>query len=86
MFKNLMFNRYSQSFHLANSPISCFKRGEKVGYFGKTVKLSCNVYALLTPGKLEKARRHNAISVPVVYTKWPRVKLLVAFIKEKVND
>lgn len=86
LFKNLMFNRYSQSFHLSNSPISCVKRGEKVGYFGKTVKLSGSVYALLTTGKLEEARRESITGVPVVHTKWPRVKLLIAFIKEKVND
>lgn len=84
MFKNLSFNRYTKTFHLSNNPFACVKANEKVGYFGKTVKLSGSVYALLTPGKLEEARRAIA-GVPVVYTKWPRVKLLVAFIKEKVN-
>lgn len=86
MFKNLSFNRYTKTFHLSNNPFPCVKAREKVGYFGKTVKLSGSVYALLTPGKLEEARRESIAGVPVVHTKWPRVKLLVAFIKEKVND
>lgn len=86
MFKNLSFNRYTNTFHLSNNPYPCVRRNEKVGFFGKTVKLSGSVYALLTPGKLEEARRESITGVPVVYTKWPRVKLLVAFIKEKVND
>lgn len=86
LFKNLSFNRYTKTFHLSNNPYPCIRCNEKVGYFGKTVKLSGSVYALLTPGKLEEARRASITGVTVVYTKWPRVKLLVAFIKEKVND
>lgn len=86
MFKNLSFNRYTKSFHLSNNPFACVKAHEKVGYFGKTVKLSGSVYALLTPGKLEEARRESITGVQVVHTKWPRLKLLVAFIKEVVND
>ena len=86
MSKNLMFNRFSQTFHLSNNPFACIKRNEKLGYFGKAVKLSPTVFALITPGKAEEARQKKETSVPVVYTKWPRVKLLIAFIKEKVND
>lgn len=86
MFKKLSFNRYTKTLHLSNNPFACVKANEKVGYFGKTVKLSGSVYALLTPGKLEEARRESITGVPVVHTKWPRVKLLIAFIKEKVND
>ena len=86
LFKNLSYNRYTKSFHLSHSPYACIKASDKVGYFGKAVKLSGSVYALLTPGKLEEARRESVTGVPVVYTKWPRLKLLVAFIKEKIND
>ncbi|ECQ4522548.1 hypothetical protein F0D05_14905 [Salmonella enterica] len=86
MSKNLMFNRYTDTFHLSNNPFACIKRNEKVGFFGKAVKLAPTVYALITPGKAEEARQKRETSVPVVYTKWPRVKLLIAFIKEKVND
>lgn len=86
MFKNLMFNRYSKTFHLSNNPFACIKRNEKLGFFGKAVKLSPTVYALITPGKAEEARQKRETSVPVVYTKWPSVRLMLAFIKEVVND
>lgn len=82
MFKNLMFNRYSSTFHLSHNPFACIKRNEKLGYFGKAVKLSPTVYALITQGKAEEARQKRETNVPVVYTKWPRVRLVIARIKE----
>lgn len=85
MSKNLMFNRYSNTFHLSHNPFSCIKRNEKLGYFGNAVKLSPTVYALITPGKAEEARQKRETNVPVVYTKWPRVRLFVEFVKEVVN-
>ena len=86
MFKNLMFNRYSKTFHLSHNPFACIKRDETIGFFGKAVKLSPTVYALITPGKAEEARQKIETNVPVVYTKWPRVRLAVAYLKEVVND
>lgn len=86
MFKNLMFNRYTKSFHLSHNPFACIKRGEKLGYFGKAVKLSPTVYALITPGKAEEALQKRETSVPVVYTKWPRLRLFSEFVKEVIND
>ena len=80
MSKNLMFNRYTDTFHLSHSPFA-----EKLGYFGKAVKLSPTVFALITPGKAEEARQKRETNVPVVYTKWPRVRLFVEFVKEVVN-
>lgn len=85
MSKNLMFNRYTDTFHLSNNPFACIKRNEKLGYFGKAVKISPTVFALITPGKAEEARQKSETNVPVVYTKWPRVRLLVEFVKEMVN-
>ncbi len=82
MSKNLMFNRYSNTFHLSNNPFACIKRNEKLGYFGKAVKLSPTVYALITPGKAEEASQKREANVPVVYTKWPRVRLFVEVVKE----
>ncbi|UZT50341.1 hypothetical protein [Enterobacter phage 03_vB_Eclo_IJM] len=35
MSKNLMFNRFSQTFHLSHNPFACIKRNEKVGFFGR---------------------------------------------------
>ena len=86
MSKNLMFNRFSQTFHLSHNPFACIKRNEKVCFFGKAVKLAPTVYALITPGKAEEARQKRETSVPVVYTKWPRVRLFIEFVKEAVND
>lgn len=86
MFKNLMFNRYSKTFHLSQSPFACIKRDEKIGFFGKAIKLSPTVYALITPGKAEEAKQKVETCVPVVYTKWPRVRLFAAFVKEVIND
>ncbi|WBF70043.1 hypothetical protein SFP20_026 [Shigella phage SFP20] len=86
MFKNLMFNRYSNTFHLSHNPFACIKRNEKLGYFGKAVKLSPTVYALITPGKADEARQKRETSVPVVYTKWPRLRLALAWAKEVYND
>ena len=86
MSKNLMFNRFSQTFHLSHNPFACIKRNEKVGFFGKVVKLAPTVFALITPGKAEEARQKKETSVPVVYTKWPRLRLVVEFVKEVVND
>lgn len=57
MFKNLMFNRYTSTFHLSNNPFACIKRNEKLGYFGKAVKLSPTVYALITRVKLKRLAR-----------------------------
>lgn len=84
MFKNLMFNSYSNTFHLSNNPFACIKRNEKLGYFGKAVKLAPTVFALITPGKAEEARQKKETSVPVVYTKWPRLRLVIERIKEMV--
>lgn len=82
MFKNLMFNRYTSTFHLSHNPFACIKRDEKLGYCGKAVKLSPTVYALITPGKAEEARQKREANVPVVYTKWPSVRLFVEVVKE----
>lgn len=85
MSKNLMFNRYTDTFHLSHNPFACIKRNEKLGYFGKAVKLSPTVYALITHGKAEEARQKRETDVPVVYTKWPRVRLFIEFVKEVIN-
>lgn len=85
MSKNLMFNSYTDTFHLSNNPFACIKRNEKLGYFGKAVKLSPTVYALITPGKAEEARQKCETNVPVVYAKWPRVRLFIEYMKEVVN-
>uniref|UniRef100_A0A7D5K8U9 Uncharacterized protein n=1 Tax=Escherichia virus LS2 TaxID=2743776 RepID=A0A7D5K8U9_9CAUD len=82
MFKNLMFNRYTSTFHLSHNPFACIKRNEKLSYFGKAVKLSPTVFAMITPSKAEEARQKREANVPVVYTKWPRVRLFVEVVKE----
>lgn len=80
MFKNLMFNRYTQTFHISQNPFS-FHKG-KLPRFGKTVALAPAVHALVTRKSLVRAMSKEAVSVPVVVTKWPRLKLALLVIKE----
>ncbi len=82
MFKNLLFNHYTSTFHLSHNPFACIKRNEKLGYFGKAVKLSPTVFALITPSKAEEARQKRETNVPVIYTKWPHVRLFIEHMKE----
>lgn len=83
MSKNLMFNRFSKSFHLSNNPFS-FHKGS-VPRFGKTVALAPAVHALVTRKSFIKSMHKEAVSVPVVVTKWPRLKLALLVIKEKLQ-
>lgn len=80
MSKNLMFNRYSKGFHLSQNPFS-FHKGS-LPRFGKTVALAPAVHALVTRRSMLKAIEKEAVDVPVVVTKWPRVKLALLVIKE----
>ena len=80
MSKNLMFNRFSKTFHLSYSPFS-FHKGS-VPIFGKTVALAPAVHALVTRKSMLKAMDKEQVDVPVVVTKWPRVKLALLVIKE----
>ncbi|CDM21599.1 hypothetical phage protein [Citrobacter phage CR8] len=83
MSKNLMFNRFTKSFHLSHNPFS-FHKGS-LPRFGKTVALAPAVHALVTRKSFLKAVNKEAVSVPVVVTKWPRLKLALLVIKEKLQ-
>lgn len=80
MSKNLMYNRYSKGFHLSHNPFA-FHKGS-LPRFGETVALAHAVHALVTRKSMLKAVDKEAVSVPVVVTKWPRVKLALLVIKE----
>lgn len=80
MSKNLMYNRYSKGFHLSHNPFA-FHKGS-LPRFGKTVALAPAVHALVTRKSMLKAMEKEAVSVPVVVTKWPRIKLALLVIKE----
>ncbi|WGG26689.1 hypothetical protein LS3_15 [Escherichia virus LS3] len=82
MFKNLMFNRFITRFHLSHNPFGLHQAQRRLGYFGKAVKLSPTVSSLITHEPKLKARQKGQLYVPVVYTKWPRVRLFVEVVKE----
>lgn len=82
MSKDLMFNRFTRSFHLSHSPFSFHKANQPLPRFGKTVTLSPAVHALVTRKSMLKAMDKEQVDVPVVITKWPRIKLALLVIKE----
>lgn len=81
MSKNLMFNRFTRSFHLSHNPFGFHKANQPLPRFGKTVALAPAVHALVTRKSMLKAMDKEDVSVPVVVTKWPRVKLALLVIK-----
>lgn len=62
------------------------KRNLKVGLIGETYALAPTVHAIMTKGLLVSASEGKRPEVPVVVTKWPRVRLLIARVKEYINE
>lgn len=85
MSKNLMYCRYTRSFHLSQNPISFHTAKQPLPRFGKTVALAPTVHALVTRKSMLTAMDKEPVDVPVVVTKWPRVRLFIEYVKEVVN-
>lgn len=79
---NLTYNRFTKSYHLRNSPLSFHKDSQRLPFLGKTVALTNTVYALVTRKSLLKAKNKEAVSVPIVYTRFPTLQLLKIRLKE----
>ena len=58
----------------------------KIPFFGSFHSFAPNVHAIMTKGILVSASKGERPEVPVVVTKWPRVRVLFARIKEYINE
>lgn len=58
----------------------------KIPRFGSFHSFAPSVHALMTHGLLVSASQGERPEVPVVVTKWPRVRLFIATVKEYIND
>lgn len=63
------------------------KRSEyrKLPLVGNVVPLGADVFGLITTGLYREAQKGTRPFVPVVYTKFPRVRLAVARLKEMLS-
>lgn len=79
---NLTYNRFTKSYHLRNNPLSFHKDSQRLPFLGKTVALTNTVYALVTRKSLLKAKNKEPVSVPIVVTNYPTLRLLMLRLKE----
>lgn len=68
------------------STLAATERHGKIPFIGDTFELSPSVYILVTRGLYEAATEKSRPFVPVVVTKWPRIRLFWERIKEVVNE
>lgn len=68
------------------STVAATERNGKIPFIGDTFELSPNVHLLVTRGLYELAKTKSRPFVPAVVTKWPRLRLLWARLKEVVNE
>lgn len=73
--------RYDRSTVVASE-----RHGKIPKWFGDTVELSPSVHIIVTKGSYIAATQGQRPVLPVVVTKWPLVKLIVARIKEVINE
>lgn len=85
----LHFNKSNGIFsvrRIDRSTVTATPRNFQIPRIGSATELSPNVHLLITKGLYEKAVTKSRPDVPVVYTKWPRVKLFVLRVKEYFNE
>ena len=58
----------------------------KIPRFGSFHSFAPSVHAIMTNGLLVSTSHGERPEVPVVVTKWPRVRLFIATVKEIIND
>ncbi|CAK1257456.1 unknown function [Klebsiella phage vB_Kpn_K80PH1317a] len=68
------------------STVAATERHGKLPRVGDTFELSPNVHILVTRGLYEAATEKSRPFVPVVVTKWPRLRVLWERIKEVINE
>lgn len=68
------------------STVAATERHGKLPLIGDTFELAPSVHILVTRGLYETAMTKSCPFVPVVVTKWPRLRVLWERFKEVVND
>lgn len=69
------------------STVIASERHAKIPRFiGEAVQLAPSVHVLITKGSFIAATNKERPVLPVVVTKWPHISLLVARLKEVIND
>ena len=58
----------------------------KIPRCGTFHSFSPSVHAIMTHGLLVSASHGERPEVPVVFTKWPRVRLFITTVKEYINE
>lgn len=66
------------------STVVASERHGKIPFIGQAVLLAPSVHILITKGSFIAATNKERPVLPVVVTKWPRVRLLIARIKEVI--
>lgn len=66
--------------------VSSERHGKIPRFIGQAVLLGPSVHILITKGSFIAATHNERPVLPVVVTKWPRISLLVARLKEIIND
>lgn len=86
----LHFNRANGIFSVRRYDRSTVAASERHGkipkWFGDVVELAPSVHILITVGSYVLASEGKRPALPVVVTKWPRIKLAIARIKEIINE
>lgn len=81
----LHFNKLNGIFSVRRqdrSTVSSSERHGKVSFIGDTFALAPNVHLIVTNGTYREAQRGTRPFVPVLVTRFPKVRLFVARIKE----
>lgn len=68
------------------STVAATERNGELPRIGDTHQLAPSVHILITRGLYELAKTKSRPFVPVVVTKWPRLRLLWERLKEVVNE
>ena len=86
----LHFNKSNGIFSVRRDDRSTVVASERHGkiprFFGDTVELAPSVHILITKGSYIAATEKKRPVLPVVVTKWPRLRLVILRLKEITND
>lgn len=81
----LHFNKSNGIFsvrRIDRSTVAASERHAKIPFIGSTHELSPNVHIVMTKGLFVEASTGSRPSVPVLVTRFPKVRMVVARIKE----